>query len=272
MNYYQHHIGDFDKSTRHLTRIERSIYLDLIFMYYDTEDCIPLDFAFVCRKILARSDEEVTAVEQVLNEFFTKTDSGWFHHRCSTEISKFHKSNSSKAAAGRASALARASKQKQTSSASATLVESESSECSTGVQQVLSGCSTNHKPITNNQEPNKNTRATSRATPAKQKNDQVEKIVALGADRQHAADWLAVRKAKRAPLTDTAITSLGREANKAGITFAEGVRLCAERGWQALKAEWLERDKQSKHDPHRDRSYDLQHYQTPTNPDDPIDF
>ena len=30
MNYYPHHIGDFDYATRHLTRVERSIYRVLI--------------------------------------------------------------------------------------------------------------------------------------------------------------------------------------------------------------------------------------------------
>ena len=29
MNFYQHHIGDFNNATRHLTRLERSIYRDL---------------------------------------------------------------------------------------------------------------------------------------------------------------------------------------------------------------------------------------------------
>ena len=37
MNYYQHHIGDFNNATRHLSLVERAIYRDLLDMYYDTE-------------------------------------------------------------------------------------------------------------------------------------------------------------------------------------------------------------------------------------------
>jgi uncharacterized protein YdaU (DUF1376 family) len=89
MKYYQHHIGDFDKATRHLTRLERSVYRDLIELYYDTEQPLTLDRAALCRKIIARSNEESTAVEQVLNEFFTETPTGWYHERCESEIEKY---------------------------------------------------------------------------------------------------------------------------------------------------------------------------------------
>ena len=58
MHYYQHNIGDFDKATRHLTRIERSVYRDLIELYYDTEFQLNSDIAYLCRKILATSDAE----------------------------------------------------------------------------------------------------------------------------------------------------------------------------------------------------------------------
>lgn len=110
MNHYPHHIGDFDKATRHLTRLERSVYRDLMDMYYDTETMIPLDLVAVCRKILARSNEESTAVEQTLNEFFTKTPTGWYHDRCEAEIAAYHSNTTQKALAGKASANARMQK------------------------------------------------------------------------------------------------------------------------------------------------------------------
>ena len=76
MNYYPHHIGDFDKATRHLSRIERSVYRDMIEIYYDTESQLTLDIKSLCRIVLAKTNEELTAVEQVLNEFFNKTKNG----------------------------------------------------------------------------------------------------------------------------------------------------------------------------------------------------
>jgi hypothetical protein len=53
-------------------------------------------------------------------------------------------------------------------------------------------------------------------------------------------DWRAVRKAKRAgPLSNTAWAAMTREADKAGITLEAAVRVCVERGWQSLRADWL---------------------------------
>lgn len=142
MNYYQHHIGDFDKATRHLTRIERSVYRDLIELYYDTEQPLTLDRAALCRKILARSNEEVTAVEQTLNEFFTETATGWYHERCETEIDRYRSSTSQKAQAGKASALKRSAKKQQALN-----------EPATDVERVLNERATNQEPLTINQEP-----------------------------------------------------------------------------------------------------------------------
>lgn len=58
-------------------------------------------------------------------------------------------------------------------------------------------------------------------------------------DQQLVADYLQVRKAKKAgPLTATAISGLRREAGKAGISCAEAVQACCEFGWQGFNAGW----------------------------------
>lgn len=93
MKHYPHHIGDFDRATRHLTRLERSVYRDLIDLYYDTEQRLTLDMQALCRRIIARTNEEVTAVEQALNEFFTETPTGWYHERCEAEIEAYRKAS-----------------------------------------------------------------------------------------------------------------------------------------------------------------------------------
>jgi len=61
----------------------------------------------------------------------------------------------------------------------------------------------------------------------------------MGVDRQHASDWLAVRKAKDLPLTRTAWDQTVAEAAKAGVTPAEAVRLSAANGWAGFRATWL---------------------------------
>lgn len=152
MNYYSHHIGDFDKATRHLSRIERSIYRDLIELYYDTEEQLPLDINWLCRRIIARSNEESTAVEQVLNEFFIKTPNGWYHDRCEEELDAFRLSNTQKSIAGKASAAKRTLKRQQALNGISTGVERALNERTTARQQNSNGTSTELQ-LTNNQEP-----------------------------------------------------------------------------------------------------------------------
>ncbi len=134
MHHYPHNIGDFDKATRHLTRIERSIYRDLIELYYDTEQILTPEVATICRRVLARTDEELTAVEQVLNEFFIKTPTGWYHQRCEAELDKYRANSSQQAKAGKASAAARALKAKQALDGISTGVELALNIRSTGEQ------------------------------------------------------------------------------------------------------------------------------------------
>lgn len=150
MKHYPHHIGDFDRATRHLTRIERSVYRDLIELYYDTEQQLTLDVNALCRRIIARTNEESTSVEQVLNEFFTKTPTGWYHARCEHEIEAYRANNSQRARAGKASAEAKRLKKLQAINGASTCVEHVLVCVETDGNGVSTNQSTN-QPI--NQEP-----------------------------------------------------------------------------------------------------------------------
>lgn len=145
MKHYPHHIGDFDRATRHLTRIERSIYRDLLDLYYDTETRLTLDIPALCRRIVARSNEESTAVEQVLSEFFTETPTGWYHVRCEEEIEAYQANTSQKAVAGKASAEAKRLKKLQALNGYST----ENEQPLNSVPTATNGTSTNHQPSTN---------------------------------------------------------------------------------------------------------------------------
>lgn len=52
-------------------------------------------------------------------------------------------------------------------------------------------------------------------------------------------DFMKIRTAKKAPMTETAMTGLKREISKAGLTMQQGIEMCCERNWQGFKAEWL---------------------------------
>jgi uncharacterized protein YdaU (DUF1376 family) len=231
MKHYPHHIGDFDKATRHLTRIERSIYRDLLDLYYDTEQPLILEMAALCRKIIARSNEESTAVEQVLNEFFTQTPTGWYHDRCEAEIEAYRNNNSQKAQAGKASAEAKRLKKQQALNGDSTAVEQPLPAVATNGN----GASTNHQPSTINHQPSTNMgdapRKRSTPTPAIAKPDDVAE--------QTWADWLALRKAKRAPVTETVINGARAESVKAFMTLDGFLQVWCRRGSQGLEAAWL---------------------------------
>lgn len=58
-------------------------------------------------------------------------------------------------------------------------------------------------------------------------------------DAQVWADFLALRKQKRANLTSTALTGIRNAAEKAGYSLQSALELCCERGWQSLRADWI---------------------------------
>ena len=52
-------------------------------------------------------------------------------------------------------------------------------------------------------------------------------------------DFLLIRKAKKAPITETSMNAIKREADKAGYSLEEAIHYCCERNWQSFKAEWV---------------------------------
>jgi len=70
---------------------------------------------------------------------------------------------------------------------------------------------------------------------------QLQLLVSLGVEEQHAIDWLEVRKKKKAPkVSQTVIDGISREASIANISFANAIRICAEKGWQGFDASWMQ--------------------------------
>ena len=70
-------------------------------------------------------------------------------------------------------------------------------------------------------------------------NEGMKLLLAEGIDEQIASDFIAIRKAKNAPLTQTALEGIQREANKAKLTLENVLRICIERNWQGFSASWL---------------------------------
>ena len=207
MRHYPHHIGDFNSATRHLTRVERSLYRDLIDLYYDTEQPLNGDFDKLARRVIC-DDEDKPALRDVLNEFFVELSDGWHNARCDDEIAKYQGQIEQASRAGKASAAKRYG-------AEPTPVE----------RPLDSRCTNqNQEPRTKNQEPKEKKSASAPTIP-----ELSESLM---------ADFLKVRKAKAAPLTETAIAGIRREADKAGLSMVEAITECVECNWQGFRADW----------------------------------
>jgi len=54
------------------------------------------------------------------------------------------------------------------------------------------------------------------------------------------SDFIAIRKVKRSPLTQTALAGIEREAKAAGMPLNEALQMACVRGWQSFKASWID--------------------------------
>jgi len=85
MYYYPFNIADYKASTAHLSNDEDLAFRRLLDMYYDTEMPIPLDSAWLARRIRVSVD----AIESVLIDMVEKKEDGYHHARCDAEILKY---------------------------------------------------------------------------------------------------------------------------------------------------------------------------------------
>ena len=85
MIWYKFHLGDYITHTTHLSDAEDLAYRRLLDLYYMSEAPIPLNTELVARKI--RLDLDIT--ESVLDEFFERTEDGYFNNRCDAEVAKY---------------------------------------------------------------------------------------------------------------------------------------------------------------------------------------
>lgn len=198
MHYYQFSIGDYRAATAHLTNEEDLAYRRLLDMYYDTEQKIPLDTQWVARRIRL----EASIVKDVLNDMFVKHEDGWFHARCADVIQQYHAMAEKNRVNGR-------------------LGGRKKNPMGSDLQPIAKATN-NQEPITKNQ---KKTKAVVTATPDGVSDDVWE-------------SFLAIRKAKRAPVTTVALVGIEKEAQKAAMTLEQALAMCCTRGWQSFKASW----------------------------------
>lgn len=74
--------------------------------------------------------------------------------------------------------------------------------------------------------------------------NKLDNIIPEGISEPIWNDFKTLRKSKKAPITQTAINGIKKQAGMAGITFQEALEICCQNGWAGFKAEWI--NKQSK--------------------------
>jgi uncharacterized protein YdaU (DUF1376 family) len=216
MNYYPFHLGDYATHTAHLDMLEDLAYRRLLDLYYLRESPIPSDVQEAAR--LIRMRQQVEYVEAVLREFFEPTEDGWRHGRCDEELARMQDKQAKARASAEASVKARQAK-----------AMLSSNDRPTDAQPTLDvGAPTVELP-TPTPTPTPSTTTSLRSVGAKRPDDVPEDVW---------RDFLAVRKAKRSPLTPKAFEGIEREAKKAGLSIAEALTICIERGWQGFQASW----------------------------------
>lgn len=205
MHYYQHHIGDFIKDTSFLTNEEIGIYMKLIWLYYDTEKPLPNELKNLAMKVGARDKEFV--VHDILANFFVLEDDFWHHTRCDKEIAEYAEFCAKQKANGLKGGRPKAT-------------QTEPNDNPMGFQaKPKKTLTTNHKPLTTNH---------NKDIPPPE-----------GVDVSLWNDYLAVRKAKKSKITETALKGLQREATKANMTLQEVIQLCCEKNWIGFEAAWI---------------------------------
>lgn len=230
--YIQLYPADYLADTAHLNAAQHGAYLLLIMNYWQTG--APLKDSNVRLANVARmSKDEWIETREMLEEFFEIKDGEWIHHRIERDLSGVYSKSKNASLAGKASAEARRIKRL--------------TNVATNVQRNVNHTDTD----TDTDTDTKTEKDQKHLSPASQDDGLPEgkvkkesgvisakQLVSEGCDPQHAKDWLAVRKTKKAPLTLTAWNGVKAEAEKAGMTPAQAVAMAAESGWQGFKASW----------------------------------
>jgi uncharacterized protein YdaU (DUF1376 family) len=235
VNYYQHHIGDFNSGTVRMPQLARWLYRDMIEVYYDTEKPLPADFEVLCMSIGAVGEEQRAAVKIVLTLKFKLQDDGYHHDRCDSEIEKYRAKADSASVRGKLGGRPRKADAKLQESYSFPVANQQDSNS----QANETYSQANQEPITNNQEPEEKQKSTARSSIARATRFDARKwLIEQGVDPKVADDWLKVRKAKRLASTETAFADTAEQAALAGLSMDETIRLCVVRGWGGFKASW----------------------------------
>jgi uncharacterized protein YdaU (DUF1376 family) len=86
--YWKLHVGDWAKSTAHLSASETGFYIRLLNWYYDREGPLPADRQAIYRIAGARSGPERRQLDGILAEYFCESCDGFRNKRADEELAQ----------------------------------------------------------------------------------------------------------------------------------------------------------------------------------------
>ena len=246
MFYFKFHIGDYRTDTQHLTLLEHGVYMTLMSTYYTSEQPLPKDERQLLRLAGARTDEEKQAVIDVVNEFFTPTETHWVHSRIDFELSEYH----SKAEANRENGKKGGRPKKNApqkpnenpsgfdSLENKTQVDSEN-KTSNNPDITLTNKPINqltNKPIIKDiGESDKPTRFMFN-----------KELVNLGCDKKLVDAFMAVRKTKKATNSEKAFELFIGKCKQSNLTMNQILEICIDKDWKSFDDSWLKNQNNSR--------------------------
>lgn len=205
MNFIKLYIGDYLRDTGTLTLAQHGAYALMLLEHYATEKPLP-EGRELHRLLRADSKAERDAIDFVAAKYWTNGT----NPRALKEIERAANQRAINQEIGK-----RGGRPKRTEQETESVIES------------IANRNPNQTPDTIPSPPTvKKGRAS--ALPAPE-----------NVDPGVWSDWLALRKAKRAPVTATVIASATDEAASAGMSLEAFLRVWCARGSQGLQAEWL---------------------------------
>ena len=209
MHYYQFNIADYRKDTVHLTRIEHSIYRDLIDWYYLEETPIPTETQVVMRRLRLGCETEATALKNVLHDFFSPESDGFHHKRIDFDIAEFRAQCEKNRSNGRKGGRPNGKKTQWVTSGLPVVTQTDAT------------ANPNHKPLTINHKPNN-------------KDIRPSDVSITIWD-----EYVKHRKAKKATISNTVIESLRVDAQSVGLTIEQAIQMQLKRGWTGFDPSWV---------------------------------
>lgn len=266
MNYVPWNWGDWATATRLLSRVEKSIYLDLLELYYTSERPLMQE---QCKRIAnAMQEDEQKAFWYVLDLFFEFDGEVYRHRRADAEIEKYRSTSEGRKAAAKRRWERDSEQQKRGEHVAHASEVHMQNACNSNASavQMQSKSNANQEPITNNHISTSNEVDVEREPRPAPRRKPAAPLNFYDLPDALSADWIRSRGSKK--LTQTAIDGVKREAEKANLSFEQAVRMMLENGWQGFRASWDSvRSKYQQQSKPRHVSYDEIDYHEGINPD-----